>query len=201
MEYHNFYIVLAGLVVYGVYRWRKNPATPEQIRLERWQDLSRLISYKYRLNRKEFLPKGFNLMEISLARRKIIHELVKTGHAKAASGVLAEVDDILATIEANLVALDEYGIGRWVPTSRSNLHVFYAFQPSEEERPAALWSDTVAMCDKLNEIIAYIRSIAKEGVTASTESIKVHLQVHLQDFQAEAKASAETAKELEARPL
>ncbi len=83
----------------------------------------------------------------------------------------------------------------------TNHNKIYDWMPNPNERFQALWADTEAMLGKLNDLITYVRSIGVEGVNASIESAKVHLQVHLQDLTAAKEADAATAKELEQRPL
>lgn len=53
------------------------------------------------------------------------------------------------------------------------------------------------MLDKLNELIDYVRSISVEGVNASTEAAKVHLQTHLKDLADTKEANAAAVKKLE----
>lgn len=202
-----WYAIAAGAIVVVLFIIRQATRTPdppptaEEIRLKRWGGLRDHIATKYQL--RLGIPCPTNHMDLALARRGVLVEMVRRGHAKAAANVLFEVDNIIETLEANVRALDEYHLGQWVSTGkrdRSGSELF-EWKLNHYERPAALREETEEMLDSLNGLIAYVRSIAKEGVAASIESAKVHLQVHLQDFTAAKEANAQTAKELEARPL
>lgn len=193
-------IIGAIWILWFVTRTKK---TPEQIQVTKWKDLADETATKYQLNYNTKLSKAFNPMAIAVKRRQVLFDLVWVGHAHAAKDVLVEVDRIIATIEANHYALDEYGYGNWVyDKDTSTQHQkYYNFILNDNERFMALWHETEGMLDKLNELIAYVRSVAVEGVNASTEAAKVHLQVHRQDLTDQKEASAQTAKELEAHPL
>ncbi len=194
-------------IILGLILWHKVtsyvPPTPEQLQLKKWRQIAHDLAWKHRLTDKTRMPHGSNPMAIAMFRRDVIADLVYTGHAKAAKNVLDEVDRIIATVEANHYALDEYGYGDWVfSEAKSNrLNNIYDWTPNPSPRFAALDKETDGMLDKLNELIEYVRSIGVEGVNASTEAAKVQLQVHRQDLTAAKEADAATAKELEKRPL
>lgn len=199
------FILLATYLVYSKVNRNLHPPPPPDpvmLRLEKWEKIADATSRKYELTYQTQMPFEFNPMKIALARRAVLTNLLWTGHAKAASSVMSDVDDIISTIEANHYALDEYGYGKWVfDRFGAQGQKIYNWTPNDNERFTALWHETDAMLSSLNELIEYVRSIAKEGVASSMESAKVHLQVHLQDFTATKDANAATAKELEARPL
>ena len=199
------FILLATYLVYRKWERKMQPPPlpdPAELRLEKWVKIATDTSRKYELTYQTQMPFGFNSMAIALSRRAVLTDLLFTGHAKAASSVMSDVDDIISTIEANHYALDQYGYGKWVfPHFGAQGQKIYDWTPNDNERFTALWHETDAMLSSLNELIEYVRSIAKEGVASSMESAKVHLQVHLQDFTATKDANAATAKELEARPL
>jgi hypothetical protein len=195
-------IVVGVSILYKV--THRTPLTPEQAQLKKWAKISDDLANKNRLTLQTLMPYIHNPMWRALRRRRVINDLVWTGHAKAtAAHVLAEADRIIATIEANHYALDEYGYGQWVhnPKESTQQQRIFDWVPNNGERFQALDKDTDAMLDKLDEIIVYIRSVAIEGVNASVESAKVRMQVHRQDFTSAKDADAATAKELEARPL
>ena len=165
--------------------------TPEQARLARWQKMT-----TYDLKE---IPRNRIPMRKALEYREVIVELVRSGHARAANHVMTEVDNIIATVEANQRALLKYGFGSNVDMGESR--VVMQWRDNTDPSFVALYQDTLSTVAKLEAIIVYIRGISQEGVKASSETAKVQLQVNRQDFESSSQAMTETLNELSTRPL
>ena len=112
------------------------------------------------------------------------------------------VDDIIETIEANTLALDECKLGEWVhvETVRSGRKL-YKFVPNQQDIPTSIRKGIGDMLNQMLMLIEHVQTISAEGVLSSVESAKLQLQVHKQDFVEVKNSMAETTKEIEHKPL
>lgn len=205
MSWYWYPVLLATLIV-GTRAVLRSRMTDEELRLEHWQKLAHQSRKDYRF------PDSLhdldsrcspNPLERALLRRSVLEALVSTGHAHVAKSVMVEVDQIIATVEANHYAMDQYGYGHWeLNKNRSTSdHLYYNWVPNDSPRFAALDQATDKMVDRLNDLIEYVKGVGLEGVEMSVETAKLHLQMSKQDLTAEKSAMLETSAELVHRPL
>ena len=203
--YHYVLTAIGLLVATWIYKIATAPdPTPTQVRVARWKKAAKDLGERNQLNNEVPMPVDHNPLAIALYRRGIIENLVWTGHAHVAEGILSDVDDIISTVEANHYALDKYGYGEWRHSGqyRENPHQGYPaiklceWVPNDSERFKALGEDTNVMLRKLDDIIVTIRGIATEGVKSSAESAKLRLQVRRQDLEETTAALAESGTDI-----
>lgn len=198
--------VLIGGCFLAAYKWHRKKLPSESNakvnKLRRWKELETRIANDYALNSNYLLPFENNPMSFALKHRKVLKKLLAGGHASAASSVMKEVDDIIETIEANTLALDECKLGEWVhvETERSGRKL-YEFVPNKHEIPTSIRKGIGDMLNQMLMLIEHVRTISAEGVASSVESAKLQLQVHKQDFIEVKNSMAETTKEIENAPL
>jgi hypothetical protein len=120
--------------------------------------------------------------------------------SKPPKSVMAEVDAIIATIEATQNAMATIGFGH-MATSYDEGRQMTRWILSTNSFFKDLHNDAVASVGKLDNIIDYIRDTAKEGIKVSAESAKVHIQVLRQDYEFESAAMIETGKEITIHPI
>lgn len=187
----NWWMIPIGIAIVGgaiyVYRGR-NPA----IRWERYSEHIFTKSEIHNNGRFVRMPSFGNPMFRAISYRDLICKQLTIKYTQSMTNqVMTDVDTIVSTVETITRMIETLGFGKFTRDNGSLL-----WFRNKNEYAQILYKSADDAIDQLDEIFKRLVRITDEGVGETSESLKLKLQIHEQDFQEGKKSIVNTSSEL-----